>query len=44
MDARKGYSEEFKDLVFQMMHYHFYDRPSIEMIRKHPWLKGEVPN
>jgi hypothetical protein len=26
----KEYSDEFKDLVFAMMSYHFYDRPSIE--------------
>ena len=25
------------------MSYHFYDRLSIEDIRKHSWLQGEVP-
>lgn len=44
MDARKGYTDDFKDLVLWMMSYHFYDRPSIIDIRSHPWLKGEVPN
>ncbi len=43
MNARKGYSNEFKDLVISMMQYHFYDRPSIQQIRNHPWLRGEVP-
>lgn len=43
MDARKGYSKDFEDLVVSMMSYHFYDRPSIEEIKNHPWLKGEVP-
>lgn len=43
MNTRKDYSDEFKDLVLSMMSYHFYDRPSIEMIRNHPWLRGEVP-
>ena len=27
-----------------MMSYHYYDRPSIEEIRNHYWLKGEVPS
>jgi hypothetical protein len=43
MEARKGYSKDFKDLVFSMMNYHCYDRPTIEEIRNHPWLKGDVP-
>jgi hypothetical protein len=42
-DARKDYTDGFKDLVLSMMQYHFYDRPSIQNIRNHPWLKGEVP-
>ena len=32
------------DLVVSMMSYHFYDRPSIKMIRNHHWLKGEIPS
>jgi len=43
MDSRKDYSDVFKNLVLSMMSYHSYDRPSIEEIRNHPWLKGEVP-
>jgi hypothetical protein len=43
MDSRKDYSDDFKNLVLSMMSYHSYDRPSIEDIRNHPWLKGEVP-
>jgi hypothetical protein len=27
--------------VLSMMSYHFYDRPSIEQIRSHSWLRGE---
>jgi hypothetical protein len=30
--------------VLSMMSYHFYDRPSIEQIRSHPWLRGELPS
>jgi len=37
------YSDEFKDLVFTLMNYHYYDRLTIENIREHPWMKGEVP-
>lgn len=44
MDARKGYTDDFKDLVVWMMQYHFYDRPSIKDIRNHPWLMGEIPS
>jgi len=44
MDSRKDYSDDFKNLVLSMMTYHFYDRPSIEEIRNHPWLRGEVPS
>ena len=44
MNTRKDYSDDFKDLVLSMMSYHFYDRPSIEKIRAHPWLRGEVPS
>lgn len=43
-DTRKDYSDDFKDLVLSMMSYHSYDRPSIDSIREHPWLKGEVPS
>ena len=44
MDYRKDYSDDFKSLVLSMMSYHNSDRPSIETIRNHPWLKGEVPS
>lgn len=44
LDSRKDYSDDFKNLVLSMMSYHFYDRPSIEEIRNHTWLKGEVPS
>ena len=43
VNARADYTPEFKDLVISMMSYHFYDRPTIKMIRSHPWLKGEIP-
>jgi len=43
-NTRKDYSDDFKDLVLSMMSYHFYDRPSIEKIRSHSWLRGEVPS
>lgn len=44
MNTRKDYSDDFKDLVLSMMSYHYYDRPTIEKIRYHPWLRGEVPS
>lgn len=44
VNAKKDYSPDFKDLVFSMMSYHFYDRPAISDIRNHPWLKGELPS
>ena len=34
------FSEEFKDLVTQMLHYHPQHRPMIADIVGHPWLKG----
>ena len=34
-----SYSEEFKDLVMQMMAYNHRDRPSVEQIRQHPWIR-----
>lgn len=39
----KEFSEEFKDLVFKMLSYNMLDRPSIEQIKEHPWLKGPTP-
>ena len=30
--------------MLSMMSYHFYDRPSIEQIRSHSWLRGELPS
>lgn len=44
MNTRKDYTDDFKDLVLSMMSYHYYNRPTIEKIRSHPWLKGEVPS
>lgn len=39
----KEFSEEFKDLVFKMLSYNMLDRPSLEQIKEHPWLKGPTP-
>jgi serine/threonine protein kinase len=33
-----AYSEEFKDLVFEMMSYNHRQRPTLEQIRAHPWM------
>ena len=33
------YSEEFKDLIRLMLSYFPKDRPTIENLRKHPWIK-----
>ena len=33
-----NYSQEFKDLVLKMMAYNHRDRPTLEQIRKHPWM------
>jgi serine/threonine protein kinase len=38
------FSPEFKDLVFKMLSYNMVDRPSIEQIKDHPWLKGSTPS
>jgi len=32
-------SDEFKELVFDMMAYDYRIRPSLSEIRDHPWLK-----
>ena len=32
------YSEEFKDLVLNMMSYNHKNRPTLEEIRNHPWM------
>ena len=34
-----GFSQEFKDLVFDMMAYNHKQRPSLKQIREHPWIK-----
>jgi ATP-dependent Clp protease ATP-binding subunit ClpC len=44
LQAQYEAAKEQKDLVLSMMSYHFYDRPSIEQIRSHPWLRGELPS
>jgi dihydrofolate synthase/folylpolyglutamate synthase len=44
LNAQIYFSDDFKDLVLSMMSYHYYDRPTIEKIRNHPWLRGEVPS
>ena len=35
------YSNEFKALVFDMMAYDHKQRPTLEQIRNHPWMKKE---
>ena len=37
--AKFTYSDEFKDLVFDMMAYNHKHRPSLEEIRNHPWIR-----
>ena len=39
-----SFSEEFKDLVYRMLAYNYLERPSLEQIQNHPWLKGPVPS
>ena len=34
-----SYSEEFKDLVFDMMAYNHKQRPTLQQIRTHPWMR-----
>jgi len=42
-DKEEGYfSEDFKDLVTSMLHYHPQHRPMIADIIGHPWLAGET--
>ena len=36
--TKYSYSQEFKDLVFEMMAYNHKQRPTLEKIRKHPWM------
>jgi len=36
--SKRAYSEEFKDLVFTLMSYNYYDRLTIKQIKAHPWL------
>jgi serine/threonine protein kinase len=38
------FSLEFKDLVFKMLAYNMVDRPSLDQIKDHPWLKGPTPS
>jgi hypothetical protein len=34
-----GFSDEFKELVFDMMSFDYKLRPSLQEIREHPWMK-----
>lgn len=36
-------TEEFKSLVISMLHKTPEERPSIEEIKNHPWMKGKMP-
>lgn len=38
--SKFNFSEEFKDLVFQMMSYNHQHRPTLEQIRAHPWMQA----
>ena len=38
MYGKFEYSEEFKDLVLNMMSYNHKNRPTLEQIRNHPWM------
>ena len=38
MYGKFEYSEEFKDLVLNMMAYNHRNRPTLEQIRNHPWI------
>ena len=42
-DKEEGYfSDDFKDLITSMLHYHPQHRPMIADIIGHPWLQGET--
>ena len=36
------YSKEFKDLIRLMLSYFPRDRPSMEHLRNHPWMKKKT--
>ena len=38
------YTEEFKDLVQQMLHLDPNQRPTMEQILAHPWMQGGEPS
>ena len=37
-------SQEFKDLICQLLSFHSEDRPSLQAILNHPWMKGQIPS
>jgi len=42
-DREAGYfSDDFKDLITSMLHYHPQHRPMIADIIGHPWIAGET--
>jgi len=44
VDKEQTLSSEFKDLVWRLLSPVSGDRPSLEDIRKHSWLKNKIPS
>lgn len=38
------YSEEFKDLIWRMLQLDPSKRLTMDEVKEHPWMKGEVPS
>jgi serine/threonine protein kinase len=43
-DKTGRYSEEFKHLIITMFQYEPTQRLSMEQLKAHPWMKGDMPS